>query len=79
MEEKLAARREEYRRLPREALAKAVAVLSSLPEAERVSLVGSYARGRSDLGTDLDVAVTRTELGLKEEVVAFVRDRLAER
>lgn len=69
MEDKLAARREEYRQLLREALDKAVAVLSSLPEVERVSLVGSYARGRSDLGTDLDlVVVMRTELGFLERL-----------
>lgn len=33
------------------------ATLSQLPGVERVSLFGSYARGRRDLQTDLDVLV----------------------
>ncbi len=34
-------------------------VLPSLPGVRRVSLFGSYARGRADLFTDLDVLVVR--------------------
>jgi len=34
-----------------------VARLSVMPEVERVSIFGSYARGRADLFTDLDILV----------------------
>jgi predicted nucleotidyltransferase len=34
-----------------------VAKLSVMPEVERVSIFGSYARGRADLFTDLDILV----------------------
>ncbi len=39
------------------ALERVVARLSSLPEVQRISVFGSYARGRRDLFTDLDVLV----------------------
>lgn len=40
-----------------------VRVLSAMPEVERILLFGSYARGRRDLLTDLDVLVImRTNL-----------------
>jgi predicted nucleotidyltransferase len=34
-----------------------VEVLSAMPDVQKVSLFGSYARGRTDLFTDLDVLV----------------------
>lgn len=40
-----------------ESLSYLVQVLSSMPEVERVVLFGSYAQGRRDLLTDLDVLV----------------------
>ncbi|MEW6447642.1 MAG: nucleotidyltransferase domain-containing protein [Bacillota bacterium] len=55
--EKLPEKRAAYTKLLRESLERAVAVLSSLKEVERVSLVGSYACGRADLLTDLDLLV----------------------
>lgn len=38
-------------------LQQVVAKLSVMPEVERVSVFGSYARGRADLFTDLDILV----------------------
>jgi len=55
-QEKLAHERREYGRLLRHAADEVVARLSALG-AERISLIGSYARGRVDLFTDLDVLV----------------------
>lgn len=46
-----------YVRQLEEALRNIVEVLSSLEEVERISLFGSYARGRADLFTDLDLMV----------------------
>lgn len=67
--EALLARRSEYQRLLAEALEKAAAALSALEGVERVSLVGSYARGRADLFTDLDLLVVmRTELPFVERL-----------
>ncbi|MEJ5376118.1 MAG: nucleotidyltransferase domain-containing protein [bacterium] len=46
-----------YVRELEQALGRIVDVLSSVEEVERVSLFGSYARGRADLFTDLDILV----------------------
>ncbi len=53
----LAARRAEYAALLRDSLQQIVQRLAALEEVERVSLFGSYARGRADLLTDLDILV----------------------
>lgn len=59
--------REEYAQRLDDALAAVVTRLSSLPEVERVILFGSYAEGRRDLFTDLDLLVVmRTEEGFLE-------------
>ena len=39
------------------AVERIVTMLSAMPDVEKVSLFGSYARGRADLFTDLDVLV----------------------
>ncbi len=49
--------RQRYVNLLESSLSTAVKSLSSLTEVQRVSLVGSYARGRADLLTDLDLIV----------------------
>lgn len=49
--------RAEYARALEESVDKAVAVLSRLDEVRRISLFGSYAGGRRDLFTDLDILV----------------------
>lgn len=53
----LVAQREEYVRRLDAALPRLVERLGSLPEVRRISVFGSYARGRRDLFTDLDVLV----------------------
>ena len=53
----LAVRRAEYAALLRDSLQQIVDRLAALEEVERVSLFGSYARGRADLLTDLDILV----------------------
>jgi predicted nucleotidyltransferase len=50
-------RRAEYARSLENALSKIVAQLSEMPEVEKVILFGSYAAGRRDLFTDLDLLV----------------------
>jgi predicted nucleotidyltransferase len=50
-------RRTRYASALEHALAEIVARLSRMPEVERVILFGSYATGRRDLFTDLDVLV----------------------
>jgi predicted nucleotidyltransferase len=52
----LVRKRREYRKLLDDSAGQIVAKLSDL-NVERVSLFGSYARGKSDLFTDLDVLV----------------------
>jgi len=54
--ETLAHRRQEYRELLHYSTGEIVAKLSHL-NVERISLFGSYTRGRIDLFTDLDVLV----------------------
>lgn len=56
METDLVARRKRYIACLEEAVKK-VCTLSALPEVKKISLFGSYARGRRDLFTDLDVLV----------------------
>ncbi|MDD3581089.1 MAG: nucleotidyltransferase domain-containing protein [Desulfobacca sp.] len=52
-----------------ESLDRLITKLSALEEVERLSLVGSYARGRADLFTDLDILVImRTELSWPERL-----------
>lgn len=53
----IAKEREGYKLQLEESRARLVHRLSSLPEIVRISIVGSYARGRADLFTDLDVIV----------------------
>lgn len=53
----LAGRRATYARRLDEAAQRAVAVLADVPGIRRVSVFGSYARGRRDLFTDLDLLV----------------------
>jgi len=53
----LAQRRAEYAEALDQALSKIVAHLANMPEVEQVILFGSYAAGRRDLFTDLDLLV----------------------
>jgi predicted nucleotidyltransferase len=53
----LATRREEYTRALERALTDLVAQLRAMPAVQQVILFGSYAAGRRDLFTDLDVLV----------------------
>jgi predicted nucleotidyltransferase len=53
----LAQRRIEYGTALDRAFSRIIAHLASLPEVERVILFGSYAAGRRDLFTDLDLLV----------------------
>jgi predicted nucleotidyltransferase len=58
----LAKKRADYAERLERALRRIVQVLSAWGEVERISVFGSFARGRRDLGTDLDVLVLlRTE------------------
>jgi predicted nucleotidyltransferase len=50
-------RRAVYLRRLEESLDRLVQVLSAMPEVERIIIFGSYARGRRDLLTDLDILV----------------------
>jgi predicted nucleotidyltransferase len=52
----LAFKRQEYRELLRRSAGGIAAKLAAL-DVEKISLFGSYARGRADLFTDLDVLV----------------------
>jgi predicted nucleotidyltransferase len=53
----IAARRREYATLLEQSLASLVDILKQREEVLRISVFGSYARGRRDLFTDLDVLV----------------------
>lgn len=58
-----------YAALLEQSLRQIIATLSSRAEVERVSLFGSYARGRADLFTDLDILVVmETEKGFLERL-----------
>ncbi len=52
-------RRKVYRRALERALERLVAHLTADPAVQRIILFGSYARGRRDLRTDLDVLVVK--------------------
>ena len=52
----LSLKRQEYRELLRSSAGAIISKLASL-DIEKISLFGSYARGRADLFTDLDVLV----------------------
>lgn len=70
----LARRREEYRRALEESLARLVALLSADPTVQRLILFGSYARGRSDLRTDLDlIVIQESESGFLERMTELAR------
>jgi predicted nucleotidyltransferase len=56
-ETELKQRRAQYRQALDDALDKVLDRLTKMPEAEKVILFGSYAAGRRDLFTDLDVLV----------------------
>jgi predicted nucleotidyltransferase len=56
-EQTLAAKREQYRDALKNAAQRIVTALAQKPEVERAILFGSYARGRRDLFTDLDVLI----------------------
>ena len=65
----LALKRAEYVRRLEAAVPRVPGLLSGLAGIERVSVIGSYARGRRDLFTDLDlVVVWRTDLPLLERL-----------
>jgi len=55
--EDIAAQRADYRRALADSLQRIVAALSRRPEVQRIVLFGSYAEGRADLLTDLDLLV----------------------
>lgn len=50
-------RRSEYKQALDDSLSRIVTHLSAMPEVDRVILFGSYAAGRRDLLTDLDLLV----------------------
>jgi predicted nucleotidyltransferase len=56
-ENKIKQKREEYARALDSAMRDIIAQLSQIPEVEKVILFGSYAAGRRDLFTDLDLLV----------------------
>ena len=73
----LAARRAEYAALLRDSLHRIVDSLAAVEAVERVSIFGSYARGRADLLTDLDVLVVmRTDEGFVDRL-RWLYNRLA--
>jgi predicted nucleotidyltransferase len=56
-EQTLATKREQYRDALGNAVQRIATALAQKPEVERAILFGSYARGRRDLFTDLDVLI----------------------
>jgi predicted nucleotidyltransferase len=56
-EQTLAVRRQQYRRALAGALEEIVAALARRPDVQRAILFGSYAEGRCDLFTDLDLLI----------------------
>lgn len=56
-EQTIAARRQQYQRALQETLKQIVTALAHRPEVERAILFGSYAEGRADLLTDLDILI----------------------
>jgi len=70
----MARRREAYQRALQETLSHLVALLSADPTVERLILFGSYARGRADLLTDLDlVVIQKSELDFLARMVELHR------
>ena len=68
-EDQIARSRAAYASLLKESVRQIVERLASVDQVERVGLFGSYARGRADLFTDLDVLVVmRTEEPFVERV-----------
>jgi predicted nucleotidyltransferase len=59
-EQAIAVRREQYRRALSNTVEQIVEALARNPEVERAFLFGSYAQGRCDLRTDLDVLIVMT-------------------
>ena len=59
-EQAIAVRREQYRRALSDTVERIVEALARKPEVERAFLFGSYAQGRCDLRTDLDVLIVMT-------------------
>ncbi|MFP3898649.1 MAG: nucleotidyltransferase domain-containing protein [Dehalococcoidia bacterium] len=72
----LVRRRREYRRLLHHSASEIVTRLSHL-DVHRISLFGSYARGRSDLLTDLDVLVVMESDKAFPERIAEIHGLLA--
>lgn len=56
-EETIAARRKSYQHDLAETLQSVIAALARRPEVKRAILFGSYAEGRRDLFTDLDILI----------------------
>ena len=70
----MARRREAYQRALQETLSHLVTLLSADPTVERLILFGSYARGRADLLTDLDlVVIQKSELAFLARMVELYR------
>ncbi|MBM3789030.1 MAG: nucleotidyltransferase domain-containing protein [Acidobacteria bacterium] len=68
-EDRIAEARAVYGEQLESSLRRIVATLSAMEEVERVSLFGSYGRGRADLFTDLDLLVVmRTAEGILERL-----------
>jgi predicted nucleotidyltransferase len=57
VESPIAAKRRQYQRALADALDEIVDALARRPEVERAILFGSYAEGRRDLFTDLDILI----------------------
>ncbi len=67
--DRIADARASYRKDLQQTLERIVAVLSAREEVERISLFGSYAKGRADLFTDLDILVVmKTADGMLERL-----------
>ena len=71
----LAVRRGTYRQALAESLQRVVAHLANDPSVERILLFGSYARGKEDLLTDLDLIVVKeSALGFTDRIAALYRE-----
>ena len=57
VESPIAAKRRQYQRALADTLEEIVAALAHRPDVERAILFGSYAEGRRDLFTDLDILI----------------------
>ena len=69
MAEDVAQKREAYKRLLEQSVHDIVERLSPLEGVLRISVFGSFARGRRDLFTDLDILVVmETEMGLADRL-----------